>query len=57
MNQLQWQNAAETAKPQPNWHKSKGMIRTSLNAQRSFLPCLSQQSEDQRRHKTNEAFV
>lgn len=39
-NQQQWRNQAETARPQPNQHKSVG--ETSRN-DRSSLQCLSQQ--------------
>jgi hypothetical protein len=58
-NQQWWHDLAEIARPQLNQHKSAGVTSTSRDARRVSLPCLPQQSEDQRRQRceTNEELV
>ena len=53
--QQQWHNLAETARPQLNWHKSAGGIRTSRDTRRSSPLCLSQWNEDQWTLKTKKS--
>jgi hypothetical protein len=36
-NQQQWHDLAETARPQPNCHKSTGEIKTNRDTRRSSL--------------------
>ena len=52
MNQQQWHELAETAKPQPNRRKSAGGIQSGRDARSSQL-CLSQRSKDQQRLQIN----
>lgn len=47
-SQQQCHDPAETARPPLNQHKSAGVSITSRHTRKSCLPCLSQQSEDQR---------
>jgi hypothetical protein len=50
-NQKQWHDT-ETARSQPSWHKSAGVTRTTRDARRSSLSCLSQRNENQQRQET-----
>lgn len=54
-NQQWWYDATETAKPPLSQQESARVTRTNQDTRRSSLLCLSQQSEDQPRLKTNKA--
>ena len=52
-NQQQLYNPAETARPPLNLCESAGVTKTIWDTRRGSLPCLSQQSKDHQRCKTN----